>query len=226
MLKALYRFFRSMKLAIVLIVYLIGLTMVIGIQGPEVGVAWVIIPVMLFAVNLTVCAVARVVGRLKSGSYFHRFGWLATGPDLVHLSILLFLVGGLLSHYGRIDGAVTLKPGELVNLNSTYLIRLEDFHISYYNDGRPKQYISSIQVLKGTSEEGEFELVDRSDVLVNKPYSMGRLKIYQRSYQENEGASVLQAVYDPGYPAIIAGIIFFLLGLSFILADKIRRGVI
>ena len=108
MLKALYRFFRSMKLAIVLIVYLIGLTMVIGIRGPEVGVAWVIIPVMLFAVNLTVCAVARVVGRLKSGSYFHRFGWLATGPDLVHLSILLFLVGGLLSHYGRIDGAVTL----------------------------------------------------------------------------------------------------------------------
>lgn len=250
MLRRLYEFFSSMRLAIGLIVYLIGLMVVVGIWGPgtlspgasgqsELGRAvfdgelgWVsiigslilvVLPVLLFALNLGACAVARIVKRMKSGSYFRRFGWLRAGPDLVHISILLFLLGGLLSHYGRIDGEVRLQPGEIAALNSAYMIRLEDFQIEYYESGQIKQYISSIQVLRRSSEEQQAQVIDRTDISVNNPYSMGRLKIYQRSfYTAGELASGLQAVYDPGYPAIIAGIVFFLLGLCFILAHKIR----
>ena len=250
MLRPLYDFFSSMRLAIGLIVYLIGLMVVVGVWGPgalspgtasqsELGGAalggeesWVriigslilvVLPVLLFTLNLGVCAVARIVKRIKSGSYFRRFGWLRTGPDLVHISILLFLLGGLLSHYGRIDGEVRLKPGEIAALNSAYMIRLEDFQIEYYESGQTKQYISSIQVLRRSSEDHQAEVIDWADITVNNPYSLGRLKIYQRSfYTAGELASGLQAVYDPRYPAIIAGIVFFLLGLCFILAHKIR----
>jgi len=248
MLRSLYTFLSSMKLAIVLIVYLIGLMVVVGIWGPgalspdalsprvtefsssEAGrisiigaLVLVVFPVMLFALNLGVCAVSRIVKRIKSGSYFRRFGWLYTGPDLVHISILLFLLGGLLSHYGRIDGEVSLRPGEVASLNSAYMIRLEDFRIEHYESGQVKQYISSIQVLRRSSEDQQTEVIDQADITVNNPYSIGRLKIYQRSfYTTGELASGLQAVYDPGYPAIMAGIVFFLLGLCFILAHKIR----
>ncbi|MFO7731645.1 MAG: cytochrome c biogenesis protein ResB [Spirochaetia bacterium] len=257
MLRSLYAFFSSMKLAIVLIVYLIGLMVVVGIWGPgalspdalspraaefsssELGgsvsgsdagrisifgsLILVVFPVMLFALNLGVCAVSRIVKRIKAGSYFRRVGWLLTGPDLVHLSILLFLLGGLLSHYGRVDGEVSLQPGEVVALNSVYMIRLEDFQIEYYESGQTKQYISSIQVLRRSSEEQQSEIIDQADITVNNPYSLGRLKIYQRSFSTTgELASGLQAVYDPGYPAIMAGIVFFLIGLCFILAHKIR----
>ncbi|MDZ7795401.1 MAG: cytochrome c biogenesis protein ResB [Spirochaetia bacterium] len=255
MLRTLYKFFSSMRLAIVLIVYLIGLMVVVGIWGPgalspgaaafssselngaalgsEAGrisiigsLVLVVLPVLLFALNLGVCAVSRIVKRIKTGSYFRRFGWLYTGPDLVHISILLFLLGGLLSHYGRIDGEVRLQPGEIAALNSAYMIRLEDFRIEHYESGQVKQYISSIQLLRRSSEEQQAEVIDQADITVNNPYSLGRLKIYQRSYYTTgELASGLQAVYDPGYPAIIAGIVFFFLGLCFILAHKIRTHV-
>ncbi|MCF7949482.1 MAG: cytochrome c biogenesis protein ResB [Spirochaetia bacterium] len=246
MFRSLYAFFSSMRLAIVLIVYLIGLMLVVGIWGPGAlspnalaprsalgsvagwisivgSLVLVVLPVMLFALNLGVCAVSRIAKRLKSGSYFRRFGWLYTGPDLVHISILLFLLGGLLSHYGRIDGEVRLQPGEIAALNSAYMIRLEDFRIEQYKSGQAKQYISSIQVLRRSSDDQQTEIIDQADITVNNPYSLGRLKIYQRSfYTTGELASGLQAVYDPGYPAIMAGIVFFLLGLCFILAQKIR----
>ena len=241
MLRSLFAFFSSMRLAIVLIVYLIGLMVVVGIWGPgalspraslgsEAGqisilgsLVLVVLPVLLFALNLGACAVSRIVKRIKSGSYFRRFGWLYTGPDLVHISILLFLLGGLLSHYGRIDGEVSLRPGEVASLNSAYMIRLEDFRIEHYENGQVKQYISSIQVLRRGSDDQQAEIIDQADITVNNPYSLGRLKIYQRSfYTTGELASGLQAVYDPGYPAIMTGIVFFLLGLCFILAHKIR----
>lgn len=236
MLAAVYRFFRSVKLAVVLIVYLIGLTGVVGVAGsglaglnPTLSSALVVIPVALFTVNLSVCAVFRVVTRVKSGSYLRSFGWLTTGPDLVHISILLFLIGGIMSSYGRIDGEVRLAPGDIAVLNQTYMIRLVDFDIEMYSDGRPKQYVSSIQLLRGSTESAEAEVVDAADITVNNPYALGRLKIYQRSYSgaDQRGsspalASVLQAVYDPGYPAILAGIVIFLLGMAFIAADKMR----
>ncbi len=268
MLKVFYRFFRSIKLASVLIVYLIGLTIVIGIWGPDIltverglgslhaaksegrlGISLIVVvlPVVLFAINLMVCAVSRVINRIKAGSYTRRLGWLKAGPDLVHISILLFLIGGLLSHFGRIDGQVVLKPGQIVVLNSVYMIKLEDFQIEFYSNGRPRQYISSILLLKKSPQNQGHELIDRAEISVNNPYSMGRLKIYQSSFTIEESAdtkrgaseasssntaakkktsaSVLQAVYDPGYPVILAGILFFLLGLSFILTDKIRKNL-
>jgi len=235
----LYKFFRSVKLAVVLIVYLIGLTGVVGFPGsglsglnPALSLVLIVIPVALFTVNLSVCAASRIVSRVKAGSYLRRFGWLTTGPDLVHIAILLFLIGGIMSSYGRIDGEVRLAPGEIAVLNHSYMIRLVDFNIELYPDGRPKQYVSVIQLLKrdpGPGQSGA-AVIDRAKITVNNPYDFGGLKIYQRSYtggvpggsEKAALASVLQAVYDPGYPAILAGIIIFLLGMAFIVADKMR----
>ncbi len=199
-------------------------------QGRSQVVSFVVIvlPVLLCALNLTVCAVSRIIGRLQRGSYLHRLGWLSLGPDLVHIAILLFLIGGLMSHFGRIDGQVQLSADEIAVLNENYMLRLEEFNIEYYEDGRPKQYISSVQLLRRDAGQTAAQIIDTAEVTVNNPYSFGRLKIYQRSYSDVNGsprelASVLQAVYDPGYPAILAGMILFLVGMSFVAADKILQ---
>lgn len=229
---AVYNFFRSMKLAAVLILYLIGLSIWVSFKpqgaGPAVSLVAIVLPVVLFALNMTVCAVSRIIGRLKRGSYLQRWGWLSLGPDLVHIAILLFLIGGLMSHFGRIDGEVRLAADEIAVLNENYMLRLEEFKIEVYEDGRPKQYVSSVQLLRREAGQPAAQIIDTAEVSVNNPYSFGRLKIYQRSYSKVNGsprelASVLQAVYDPGYPAILAGMILFLLGMTFIAADKILQ---
>ena len=253
---AVYKFFRSMKLAVVLILYLIGLSIWVsfaskGVLGgsthPVASLGLVVVPVFLFAMNLIVCAAARVAGRLRAGSYLCHNGWLTLGPDLVHISILLFLIGGLMSHFGRIDGEVRLSAGEFAVLNERYMLLLKDFSIERYPDGRPKQYVSAVHLLQRQPGQADAALIDTAEITVNKPYSFGRLKIYQRSYTGDVGnrapetkgppngaadnytmekngrelASVLQAVYDPGYPAILVGIILFLIGISFVAADKL-----
>ncbi len=229
---ALYKFFRSIKLAAVLILYLIGLSIWVSFNpqgtGPVTSLVVIVLPVVLFALNMTVCAVSRIIRRLKSGGYLKRMGWLSLGPDLVHIAILLFLIGGLLSHFGRIDGEVQLAAEEIAVLNENYMLRLKEFNIELYEDGRPKQYISSVQLLRREAGQSAAQIIDTAEVSVNNPYSFGRLKIYQRSYSDVNGspgelASVLQAVYDPGYPAILAAMILFLVGMCFVAADKILR---
>ncbi|MFW5710378.1 MAG: cytochrome c biogenesis protein ResB [Spirochaetota bacterium] len=235
---ALYKFFRSMKLAAVLILYLIGLSVWVSFNpqgaGRTVSLVVIVLPVVLFALNMTVCAVSRIIGRLKSGSYQHRLGWLGLGPDFIHIAILLFLIGGLMSHFGRIDGEVQLAADEIAVLNENYMLRLEEFNIEVYEDGRPKQYVSSVQLLRREAGQPAARTIDTAEVSVNNPYSFGRLKIYQRSYSDatengvgdgnrRELASVLQAVYDPGYPAILSGMLLFLVGMFFVAADKILQ---
>ncbi len=246
-----YKFLRSIKLASVLILYLIGLSIWTSVSSegvlpgganPVAALFLVVVPVVLFAMNLVVCATARVVGRVRAGSYLRRKGWLTLGPDLVHISLLLFLIGGLMSHFGRIDGEVRLAAGEFAVLNERYMLRLEEFNIEFYPDGRPKQYVSAVQLLQRQPGEAEAAVIDTAEITVNNPYSFGRLKIYQRSYtgaglngpgregtrsdgapgkNARELASVLQAVYDPGYPAILAGMLLFLFGISLVAADKL-----
>jgi hypothetical protein len=57
--------------------------------------------------------------------------------------------------------------------------------------------------------------IDTVNIEVNKPYKLGRWKIYQSSYDSKMGryskTSILEAIYDPWLPAVYAGI-FLLMG--------------
>lgn len=62
------------------------------------------------------------------------------------------------------------------NTHKGFTVALDDFNVTYRDDGSPADFVSRIRVL-----EGGRELVT-DDVRVNKPLSFGGVKIYQTGY--------------------------------------------
>ena len=114
-----FRFFKSLKLALLLILYLLissALASLIPQNRPPVfylerypalllalGLdhffrsALFLFPALLFFVNLAVCSFARFHTRLRGRSAHTQ----SLGPDLLHLGLLLLMVAGALSLFGR-----------------------------------------------------------------------------------------------------------------------------
>jgi cytochrome c biogenesis protein len=132
-----------------------------------------IIPAFLFFANLSACTVKRLVREVrKKGGRRH-------GPDILHLGLMALVVGGVWSYSGHQQGSVTLAPGDSVNLPDGAVLHLDDFRFERYPDGRPKDWVSVVSLVKDgeTVKEG-FEL------RVNSPMRYGELTFYQVSYEE------------------------------------------
>ena len=199
-----YKFLKSTKLAIVLILYLAvtsGLSTFIP-QGEEIslyyqnyspGLAWLvtstqfyrffqsipfILPVVVFFLNLLTCSIVRLVKRLKSKSK-KRFG-----PDIIHFGILLLIVGALLSPSGRKEEMVFLGEGDSTTLSGGYELVLKTFEFLKYEDGRPKDWLSEVDVIK------DGDVVKSHTIEVNKPLKIGKLKVFQSSYSQDMTATL------------------------------------
>ena len=72
-----------------------------------------------FGLNLFLCTVAR----LLSGKQKTLFAY---GPDAIHIGLLLFLLGAVLSAVGRREDALSLRVGESFTLQSQYELTLND----------------------------------------------------------------------------------------------------
>lgn len=74
----------------------------------------------------------------------------------------------------------------------------------------PQRYISRVEILTKTNKN------IKTDILVNKPFSIDGWKIYQLNYDTTKGRwseySVLELVSDPWLPVVYAGIAMMLLG--------------
>ncbi|HEY9550930.1 MAG TPA: cytochrome c biogenesis protein ResB [Prevotella sp.] len=87
----------------------------------------------------------------------------------------------------------------------------------------PRRYVSKIDIYTkdGVSEQAEVE--------VNKPYNIGKWKIYQLSFNEEMGKwstySVFELVTDPWLPAVYVGIYLLLVGAvgTFLMASSRRK---
>lgn len=76
---------------------------------------------------------------------------------------------------------------------------------------RPKDFISKVTILKGTSE------MMKKDIRVNEPLSFGGYRFFQSTYDtETLGWSGLQAVLDPGVPVVYAGFLLLIAGVIII----------
>ena len=112
--------------------------------------------------------------------------WTRFGVYTVHFSVVLLLVGGLIGSIFGFDGFVNIPEGESVqrvqmrNSAETFTlgfeIRCEDFDVSFYNTGAPKEFRSSLTIL----EQGR--PVMKKDIVVNDPLSYKGINIYQSSY--------------------------------------------
>lgn len=130
-----------------------------------------LIPVLVFFANLGACTLRRFLRELrKKGKRRH-------GPDILHVGLLVLVLGSLASFAFRKEGAAYLRPGESVELPGGELLTLRDFRFDRYEDGRPKDWVSTVDL----SSDGK--IVKRNiEIRVNAPLRTGGLSIYQASW--------------------------------------------
>ncbi len=200
---AVFRFFRSVKLAVVLILVITALSAVATLipQGRDhafyfqqypLPVARLIlalgagrffsspiflVPVVLFFINLAVCTLDRLLTRSRSGVKRRH------GPDLVHIGLLLLVVGALFSLRGRQEGMTYLGEGDPVRLPGGYQLRLLSFQTLLYPDGRPREWISAVEV----SLDGQV-VIPSFAIEVNRPLKIGGMSVYQTTYGREDRA--------------------------------------
>jgi cytochrome c biogenesis protein len=228
--QALYKFLKSVRLAVVLLLVITALSILATLipQGQDrafyfhnyppvlarlitsLGFAsffnsWMfLIPCVLLFVSLAVCTVDRIVGRLKRKSR-KRYG-----PDLIHLGLLLLIVGALLSTWGRREGSFFLGIGDSIDLPLGYRLTLLDYVDERYEDGRPRDWVSTVAASRGG------QVVAASfPIEVNRPLRLRGLKIYQSSFKREDTALLrdpqneLAPMRDGQYFEWQGGILFF-----------------
>lgn len=114
------------------------------------------------------------------------------GVIIVHISILVIFTGALIgSFYGYKASVLIPEGGETSQVYQSnnehtaipldFTVRCNDFQLTYYNTGMPKEYRSDLVVSKGSEK-----LYEKS-IVVNDPMQFGGLTFYQSSYQPVEG---------------------------------------
>lgn len=108
------------------------------------------------------------------------------GVYVIHLSVILILIGGLIgllfgfrAHVNIVEGGTADKIYLRDNPEGrslSFVIRCDDFDITYYDTGQPKEYRSIITVLDGEKE------VLKKAIRVNHPLSYKGLRFYQSSF--------------------------------------------
>ena len=112
--------------------------------------------------------------------------WTRFGVYTVHLSVILLLVGGLIGSIFGFDGFANIPEGETVTsvrlgnngktLPLPFELRCDDFNVSFYDSGMPKEYRSSLTVL----EDGQPVLT--KEIIVNDPLRYKGISMFQSSY--------------------------------------------
>ncbi len=194
---ALYRFLKSTRVAVVLILVITGLSLVATLVPQGRPDAWYqarygallyalirtlgmesffrsilfLVPVAFFTINLGVCAVDRLVRRARQRAT-RRFG-----PDLVHIGLLVLIAGGLVTALGRQETTLTLSEGETAAITPAYTLSLLSFQYLRYPDGSPQEWISTVKVVHDGKEE-----VPSYPIEVNHPLRLPGMSVYQASW--------------------------------------------
>lgn len=202
--KALYRFFKSVRLAIVLILLITVLSLLSTLvpQGKETafyqqaysplvyGLITIldfnrffssflfIALVVMFSLNLAVCAVDRLVRRTRAKAA-KKFG-----PDIVHLALLVLIAGGLVTALARQEKDFSMNEGQEIQLSTRYTIKLLTFEFLKYENGSPRAWISTVDVYRdGAREAAAFP------IRVNHPLRLRGVTVYQTTW-ENQATFV------------------------------------
>jgi cytochrome c biogenesis protein ResB len=130
-----------------------------------------LVPALLFFSNLSACTADRFLREIrKPGGRRH-------GPDILHLGLMILVIGSVVSFSARQEGTISLAAGEGVQLPDGRVMTLRDFQYLTYEDGRPKDWVSTVDVLRdGKAEISSYPL------RVNHPLRLGAMSVYQMSH--------------------------------------------
>lgn len=130
--------------------------------------------------------------------------WTRLGVYAVHFSVVILLLGGLIGSVFGFAGYVNIPEGEKVdsvrlrNVDRIeklgFEIRCEDFDVSFYPSGAPKEYRSSLTIL----EEGK--PVYKKDIVVNDPLRYKGINIFQSSYGQMPSDSARKRKVQGNHP--------------------------
>ena len=112
--------------------------------------------------------------------------WTRLGVYVVHTSIVLLLLGSIIGSIYGFEGFVNIPEGETVdtiqlrNANQkhrlAFAIRCDDFDVSFYENGAPKEYRSNLTLLENGKP------VYTKSIVVNDPVRYRGINIFQSSY--------------------------------------------
>ena len=118
--------------------------------------------------------------------YAERGRWTRFGVYVVHLSVVILLIGGLIGSIFGFDGFVNIPEGETVHsiqlrnsnqkLQLDFAIRCDNFNVEFYDSGAPKEFRSSLTILK------QNKAVLHKDIIVNDPLRYAGINFFQSSY--------------------------------------------
>ena len=90
--------------------------------------------------------------------FAEKWRWTRLGVYVVHTSVVLLLIGSLIGSLFGFEGYVNIAEGEVagtIQLRNTnrpiplgFEIRCDDFNVSFYNTGMPKEFRSSLTILE------------------------------------------------------------------------------
>jgi cytochrome c biogenesis protein len=132
---------------------------------------------------------------------YQRGRWGRLGPYLIHLSIIIIVLGGIVGKFWGFQGQLNLLEGQSGNAltltdppgrqNLDFTVRLDRFQVTYYPNGTPQEFRSDLTFTKPGQEEKK--VICR----VNDPVSFENVSFYQSSYQAMpKGAVQLQVTLD------------------------------
>lgn len=117
------------------------------------------------------------------------------GVYLVHFSILLVLIGGVIGSVFGFNAYVNILEGDTVDsiiltkdMTSKRLgfsVFCEKFNVDYYDNGSPKEFRSDLGFLV------EGKLAKKASLLMNRPITFGGITFYQSSYGSIPGKAYL-----------------------------------
>ncbi len=121
--------------------------------------------------------------------FAERQRWTRFGFYLVHISVVLLLLGGLIGSVLGFDGFVQIPEGETIGqihsenrgtpIPLGFDVRCDDFSVTFYNEGksrRPKEFRSRLTII----EDGKPVLT--RDIIVNDPLRYKGINFFQSSY--------------------------------------------
>ncbi|MFC1798970.1 cytochrome c biogenesis protein ResB [Thermodesulfobacteriota bacterium] len=121
--------------------------------------------------------------------------WTRLGVYVVHLSVILLLLGGLIGSMFGFDGFVNVPEGESISSirlrqNNTvfplnFSVRCDDFSVSFYDNGTPSEYRSTLTIV----EDGSPVLT--KDIIVNDPLRYKGINLFQSSYGKLEPQQIV-----------------------------------
>jgi len=231
-----FRFLCTYHAAVPALVYVVALTMVMGLTRQQSDGTWLHSMLTFWPFVLVYVYVALILGIIILNRLAHLQSWRRDVPFLLnHVGLFLALTTGSLGNgdMQRVKMITTIGGAEWRALTNDGAVKemplsieLKKFIMETYDDGSPKRFASEIHV---TTKEGTTldAVVD-----VNKPVEVDGWKIYQYGYDTQQGAnsrmSILELVKDPWLPIVYCGIYMMLAGAvcMFVFGGRNRKTVV